>query len=183
MIRAGGNTSTLTIVPDPISQDCQNNYSIILPCKWPHLVSCGLCDSDTGSEHGSGTEVMILQGPSRTARSSAHTVVQLRFRWPGNVTSQSWDTDQRRRTLTGADAIRVRRLMGRSGCCSPCRSHGKRFLAAPEARLDNLALAVRPARRTTRRFAPAAARHPKRPIKLCRRSSASDIFFGPPLTV
>ena len=101
----------------------------------------------------------------------------------GGVTSLSWDAEKRRRTLIGIDAICVQSLMGRSGWRSPGRPHGKRLHAAPEACLDIDALAVRPARRTTRRFAPAAVRHPERPINLGRRSSASDMSFRPPATV
>jgi len=93
----------------------------------------------------------------------------------------NWDAEKRRlRTLTGTDAARVQRLMGRSGGCSPGGSYGKRFQANHEASLDIPAFAVRPTRRTDRRVAPAAVRPPERPINLCRRSSASYMFFVPP---
>ena len=98
----------------------------------------------------------------------------------GEADMLNWDAEKRRlRTLTGTDAILVQRLMGRSGGCSPGGSYGKRFQASHEASLDIPAFAVRPTRRTDRRDAPAAVRPPERPVNLCRRSSASYMFFVP----
>ena len=102
----------------------------------------------------------------------------------GEADMLSWDAEKRRlRTLTSTDAVRVQRLMGRSGGCSPGGSCGKRFQATHEASPDIPAFAVRPTRRTDRRVAPAAVRPPERPINLCRRSSASYMFFvAPPVS-